>query len=117
MRPVLKGDLLPFSIHEDSLVYHQVVVYARCKSCTQPIPLGVGTTLQQKLKSSPQDITDGRSQAKELGLAVGLENSMIAHVWACGSITTAVFCVAKDENAVDIICRRFSCNFLRESRI
>jgi hypothetical protein len=31
----------------------------------------------------------------------------------------AVFmlCIAKDENSVDITCRRFSCNFLRESRI
>jgi hypothetical protein len=28
-----------------------------------------------------------------------------------------VFCAAKDENSVDIICKRFSCNFLRKSRI
>jgi hypothetical protein len=28
-----------------------------------------------------------------------------------------VLCVAKDDNAVDIIRRRISCNFLRESRI
>jgi hypothetical protein len=32
--------------------------------------------------------------------------------WRC-----RVLCVAKNENAVDIICRRFACYFLRESRI
>jgi hypothetical protein len=89
MPPVIKGDLSPLLVREGSLVYHQAVMYARCKSCTQPIPLGVGTTLQQKLKSSPQDITEGRSRAKELGLVVGRDKSTIALVRVCGSITTA----------------------------
>jgi hypothetical protein len=88
MPPVLKGDIWPLFVLEGSLVYHQAVVYAGCKRCTQPVPLGVGTTLQQKLKG-PQDINDGRSQAKELGLVVGRDKSMISHVRACGSITTA----------------------------
>jgi hypothetical protein len=62
-------------------------VYARCKSCTQPIPLDVGTTLQQKLKGSPQDITEGRSQAKKLGPFVGRYTSILARGRECGSIT------------------------------
>jgi hypothetical protein len=38
-------------------------------------------------------------------------------LFADEAIEKPVLCVAKDENAVDIICRRLSCNFLRESRI
>jgi hypothetical protein len=64
MPPVVKGNLWPLFVREGSLVYHQAVVYARCKSCTQPILLGVGTTLQQKLKGSPQDITDAARRPK-----------------------------------------------------
>jgi hypothetical protein len=89
MPPVLKGDIWPLFVSEGSLVYHQAVVYVCCKSYTRPIPLGVGKSLQQKLKGSPQDINDGRSQAKEPGLVVGRDKSMISHVRACGSITTA----------------------------
>jgi hypothetical protein len=75
-------------VREESLVYNGAFVYARCRDCTEAISLGVGTTLRQKLAGSPLDISGGRAQAKELGLIIGRDRSMIAHGRTCSSITT-----------------------------
>jgi hypothetical protein len=88
MLPVVRGDICPLFVREESLVYHAAFVYARCRGCTEAISLGVGTTLRQKLAGSPLDISGGRAQAKELGLIIGRDRSMIAHVRTCSSITT-----------------------------
>jgi hypothetical protein len=87
MPPVVRGDIWPLFVREESLVYNGAFVYARCRGCTEAISRGVGTTLQQKLAGSPLEIASGLAQAKELGLMIGRNLSMIAHVRTCSSIT------------------------------
>jgi hypothetical protein len=52
--------------------------------CTEAISLGVGTTLT----GSPLEIANGLAQAKELGLIIGRNRSMIAHVRTCSGNST-----------------------------
>jgi hypothetical protein len=52
--------------------------------CTEAISHGVGTTMT----GSPLEIASGLAQAKEFGLIIGRNISMIAHVRTCSGIST-----------------------------
>jgi hypothetical protein len=57
--------------------------------CSEAISPGVGTTLT----GSPLEIASGLAKAKELGLIIGRNRSMIAQVRTCSGITTVRFWV------------------------
>jgi hypothetical protein len=103
MPPVVRGDIWPLFVREENLVYNRAFFYARCRGCTEAISLGVGTTLQQKLTGSPLDIAGVRAQAKELGLVIGRDRSMIPHMRTCRGIASVdkanaeAYCTSKGQ--------------------
>jgi hypothetical protein len=90
MPPVIRGDIWPVFVREEGVVSTTAPSSMPAGLCTEAISLGVGTTLQQKLAGTPLKIASGLAQAKELGLIIGRNRSIVAHLRTCSGISFVV---------------------------